>query len=365
MARAVRRARRRAQQDHARERDALVPLRSVRAPPAGAVHRRRAARRGRRATTCRSARWTRAASQTAGDAARSASSRRGRPREHGRHRARGELRRRQHQQLSRAQILDAAEAVFARKGFHDATVKEIAAAAEFSVGGVYSFFADKDDLFVQIYLRRGSEFMAGMRAVLDEPGLAARRAAPPRRLPGRVLPRPRQLRAAVPARVGRDARRARLEDRPGRRRELHRGDEPPVEAVPRRPGRGRAARRRSRGAGDAVQRACCRRTSRRTRWSSTAGGRDASACRSPSSTRSSTAPSRAGQRQLPRPEPGARGGDTRSRGAGSSSRLVLPQRRAPRPRPARRSATRRGSPASRSTVDRPAAACPTRSRSTT
>ena len=81
-----------------------------------------------------------------------------------------ELRRQQHQQLSRAQILDAAEAVFARKGFHDATVKEIAAAAEFSVGGVYSFFEDKDDLFVQIYLRRGSEFMAGMRAVLEQPG---------------------------------------------------------------------------------------------------------------------------------------------------------------------------------------------------
>ena len=78
------------------------------------------------------------------------------------------LRRQRHQELSRAQILDAAEEVFARKGFHDATVKEIAAAAEFSVGGVYSFFADKDDLFVQIYLRRGAEFMAGMRAALAE-----------------------------------------------------------------------------------------------------------------------------------------------------------------------------------------------------
>lgn len=68
------------------------------------------------------------------------------------------------------QILDAAEQVFARKGFHDATVKEIAATAEFSVGGVYSFFAEKDDIFVQIFARRGSEFMDGMRAVLDEPG---------------------------------------------------------------------------------------------------------------------------------------------------------------------------------------------------
>jgi AcrR family transcriptional regulator len=79
-----------------------------------------------------------------------------------------EVRRRQHQALSRGQILDAAEEVFARKGFHDATVKEIAAAAEFSVGGVYSFFEDKDDLFVQIYLRRGAEFMQGMREVLAD-----------------------------------------------------------------------------------------------------------------------------------------------------------------------------------------------------
>jgi TetR/AcrR family transcriptional regulator len=77
-----------------------------------------------------------------------------------------EARRRQHRELSRMQILDAAEDVFARKGFHDATVKEIAATAEFSVGGVYSFFAEKDDLFVGVYLRRGAEFMEGMRATL-------------------------------------------------------------------------------------------------------------------------------------------------------------------------------------------------------
>ena len=43
----VRRVRRRARQDHARERDALVPLRPVRAHPTRAVHRGRAARLGR------------------------------------------------------------------------------------------------------------------------------------------------------------------------------------------------------------------------------------------------------------------------------------------------------------------------------
>jgi TetR/AcrR family transcriptional regulator len=81
-----------------------------------------------------------------------------------------EQRRRQHRELSRMQILDAAEDVFARKGFHEATVKEIAATAEFSVGGVYSFFSEKDDIFVDIFERRGSEFMDGMRDVLARPG---------------------------------------------------------------------------------------------------------------------------------------------------------------------------------------------------
>ena len=77
-----------------------------------------------------------------------------------------EERRALHQEVSRTQILDAAEEVFAAKGYHEATIKEIAHLAEFSVGAVYSFFEHKDDLFVQIYLRRGAEFMDGMRDVM-------------------------------------------------------------------------------------------------------------------------------------------------------------------------------------------------------
>jgi TetR/AcrR family transcriptional regulator len=79
-----------------------------------------------------------------------------------------EQRRLRHQDLSRAQFLDAAEEVFGRKGFHDTTLKEIAELAEFSVGSVYSFFDSKDDLFRQIFLRRGDEFMPRLRAVLDD-----------------------------------------------------------------------------------------------------------------------------------------------------------------------------------------------------
>ena len=84
--------------------------------------------------------------------------------------SRREQRRLQHQDLSRAQLLDAAEEVFGRKGFHEATLKEVAELAEFSVGSVYSFFDNKDDLFRQIFVRRGEEFMPGLRAVVEDPG---------------------------------------------------------------------------------------------------------------------------------------------------------------------------------------------------
>jgi AcrR family transcriptional regulator len=83
---------------------------------------------------------------------------------------RRELRRERHHHLSRTQLLDAAEVVFGEKGFHDATLNEIAELAEFSVGSVYSFFEGKEDLFSQVFVRRGDEFMPGMRTILDEAG---------------------------------------------------------------------------------------------------------------------------------------------------------------------------------------------------
>lgn len=44
--------------------------------------------------------------------------------------------------------------------------------AEFSVGSVYSFFESKDDLFRQIFLRRGAEFVSGSAEVLRGEGPA-------------------------------------------------------------------------------------------------------------------------------------------------------------------------------------------------
>ena len=80
--------------------------------------------------------------------------------------SRRQQRRLLHQDLSRSQLLDAAEEVFGQKGFHATTLKEIAELAEFSVGSVYSFFDNKDDLYLSVFLRRGAEFMPGMREVV-------------------------------------------------------------------------------------------------------------------------------------------------------------------------------------------------------
>jgi AcrR family transcriptional regulator len=83
---------------------------------------------------------------------------------------RREQRRLLHQDLGRSQLLDAAEEVFGAKGFHDTTLKEIAELAEFSVGSVYSFFENKDDLFLSVFLRRGEEMLPEMRAVATGDG---------------------------------------------------------------------------------------------------------------------------------------------------------------------------------------------------
>ncbi len=86
--------------------------------------------------------------------------------------SRREQRRSQHQDLSRSQLLDAAEEVFGRKGFHETTLKEVAELAEFSVGSVYSFFENKEDLYVSVFVRRGDEYMPALRQVVaadDDP----------------------------------------------------------------------------------------------------------------------------------------------------------------------------------------------------
>jgi AcrR family transcriptional regulator len=56
--------------------------------------------------------------------------------------------------LTRRRLLDSAEAVFARAGFHGASVEEIAREAGATTGALYSNFAGKEDLFLALFEER-------------------------------------------------------------------------------------------------------------------------------------------------------------------------------------------------------------------
>jgi len=62
-------------------------------------------------------------------------------------------------QRHRQEILEAAERVFVRKGYHGATVEEIAQEAEFAVGTIYNFFKGKDDLYARVIEGIAQDFM--------------------------------------------------------------------------------------------------------------------------------------------------------------------------------------------------------------
>lgn len=56
-----------------------------------------------------------------------------------------------HKLLRRSDILHAAEHIFALKGFHKATIQDIARQAEYATGTVYLYFEDKNSLYFSIF----------------------------------------------------------------------------------------------------------------------------------------------------------------------------------------------------------------------
>ena len=62
-------------------------------------------------------------------------------------------RKRQEQAIRRTDIIDAAERVFAAKGFARATMDEVAREAEFSKRTVYIYFSSKEQLHVEVMIR--------------------------------------------------------------------------------------------------------------------------------------------------------------------------------------------------------------------
>jgi AcrR family transcriptional regulator len=64
------------------------------------------------------------------------------------------LNRQERKSQTRERLIDAAAAVFAARGFETATIDEVAAAAGYTKGAVYSNFASKTDLFIALIERR-------------------------------------------------------------------------------------------------------------------------------------------------------------------------------------------------------------------
>src|SRR5258705_1588965 len=68
----------------------------------------------------------------------------------------------------RARILDAAIKVFAERGFHSATVAEIARAAGVADGPIYLYFKGKDDLLLRLFDEKMTELLADVRSAVAE-----------------------------------------------------------------------------------------------------------------------------------------------------------------------------------------------------
>jgi AcrR family transcriptional regulator len=71
--------------------------------------------------------------------------------------------------MTREHLLEAAAVVFARNGYHGASLDEVAAAAGFTKGAVYSNFKSKEDLFLALLDHRIETMTAAFSAELDAP----------------------------------------------------------------------------------------------------------------------------------------------------------------------------------------------------
>ncbi len=68
---------------------------------------------------------------------------------------------------TRERVLEAAAEVFARRGFHGASVEEVAETAGFSKGAVYSNFESKEDLFLALLDQRLDAQMEAFAAAFE------------------------------------------------------------------------------------------------------------------------------------------------------------------------------------------------------
>lgn len=70
------------------------------------------------------------------------------------------LPRKERERLQRQrELLEVAEEVFSRKGFHSTTIQEISEKSEFAVGSIYNMFASKDEIYLALLRMRFEEYL--------------------------------------------------------------------------------------------------------------------------------------------------------------------------------------------------------------
>jgi TetR/AcrR family fatty acid metabolism transcriptional regulator len=73
------------------------------------------------------------------------------------------------------QIIDAAVRVFARNGYYNSRVADIAREAGIASGTIYLYFKTKDEILVTLFREKMAEFVAGVRkAISAEPDAVAK-----------------------------------------------------------------------------------------------------------------------------------------------------------------------------------------------
>ena len=73
------------------------------------------------------------------------------------------------------QIIEAAVRVFARKGYYNSRVSDIAREAGIAAGTIYLYFKTKDDILVTLFRDKMAEFVGALRkAIAEEPDAASK-----------------------------------------------------------------------------------------------------------------------------------------------------------------------------------------------
>jgi len=79
--------------------------------------------------------------------------------------------RRERQKIAqRNEMLAAALELFSEKGYHNVSMHEIAAKAEFAIGTLYKFFSNKEDLYKALILELSDRFHASLSKAIESPG---------------------------------------------------------------------------------------------------------------------------------------------------------------------------------------------------